>query len=224
MKEDISRLTWEDTQPEIAGHEAQPNAATAGQLGSTLGPIVRYFDDGRQGDFAAKIVKAAPAIRQEVVDGMVEHMQSFRPNFREKIFDAVIDDFEHEEQKFNVAGTLEDVTLRKNLTFEQLNRISDIRVSNREAMQAYVDNITFNSARIEQLRNYRNNDSRTQLADGRGRNGFELTSDALKYVADRAGRLDRFEEASKALADDARTARGNLIAARKIGDQNERGR
>jgi len=225
MKESIPTVTAEETLPEIAGDEALRHAATAGQLGKTLGPIVQYFDDDRQDNFAAKIVAAPPAVRQEVVDGMVNHMHSFRPKFREKIFDAVIDDFENGPQRFSVSGTLQDASLRKNLTLEQLNRVSDIRVANPEAQEAYRDNIRFNDgSRVEQLRNYRDNNSRTKLADIGAPYGFELTSDALKYVADRAGRLDRFEEASKVLADDARTARGDLIAAREIGDQNERGR
>jgi hypothetical protein len=225
MRDGIPAVSWQETMPELMGDRAQPHAATADKFARTLGPIIRYLDDDRQGHFAAKIVAASPAIRGEVVDGMVNHMNSFKPEFRKEIFDAVIDDFENEQQRFGVAGTLEDATLRKNLTLEQLNRVSDIRVANPEAQEAYRDNVRFNDGtRFAQLRAYRNNNSRTQLTDSGAPYGVELTSDALKYNADQAGRLDQFAVASKALANDAKTARGDLIAAREIGDGNERGR
>lgn len=225
MSDGIPTATWQEMSPEIMGNEAQPHAAHAGKLANAAGPIIRFLDDERQRDFAAKIVAADPEIRREVVEGMVNHMDSFTPVFRKEIFEAVIDDFENAEQPFSIAGTLEDATWRGNLTRQQLNRVFSIRMANPDAEQAYEENVRFNyGARLAQRREGQNSDSRTQPTDRGAPYGVKLTLDALKYNADRAGRLDRFAEASKVLAGDAKTARGDVVAARELGARSERGR
>lgn len=216
MREGIPTVTDEQTIPGIMGHEALPraHAAIARRFANTLGPIIRFLDEDRQRDFAAKIIAVSPNIRGEVVDGMVNHMDAFTPVLRNTIYEAVIDDFENAAQ-LSMAGTLEDATWRGNLTRRQLDRVFSVRMANSDAEQEYGQNVRWNYGPRLRLRfEGLNSRSRTQSTDRSAPYGLELTSDALKYNADRAARLDRFTEASEVLAGDAKTARGDRIAAR----------
>ena len=225
MSAGIPTVTWEDTRPEIMGNEAQPHVAYAGKLANAVRPIIRFLDDDRQRDFAAKIVAVSPEIRGEAVDEMVNHMGSFKPEFRKAIFDAVIDDFENEAHRFSIAGTLEDATWSGNLTRQQLDRVFSIRMANPDAERAYEEQVRFNyGPRFARRREGQTSNNRTQTTDRSAPYGMKLTSDALKFNADRAGRLDRFAEASKVLAGDAETARGDVVAAREPRARSERGR
>ena len=229
MKEGIPTVTEEETIPQIVGDGMQRHAATGRQFGDAMGPLVQHLDDHRQAELADKIGAASPNIRSEVVRWMGDDMRSFKPKFREKIFDDIINDFENHESRHEIARVLEDATWRGNLTHQQLDRVFNIRVTNPDAEWNYKEQVQRNyNYRFQTRKDALNGNSRTQLTDRDGPSGSQLVSDALQTSAERKHRLHRFEEAGKALPsvekETRNAARGKLIELREKWDREDRGR
>ncbi len=213
MKEGIPTVTWQETAPEIMGNEAQLHAATAAHFGRTLGPIVRFLDGHRQEDLSAKIVAVSPEVRLEVVEKMFGHMKGFQSEFREKIYNAVIQDFEHGPFKSAAAGRLVDAAWNGDLNDKQRVKVLDVRFADPEAEAAYRDDEQQNyGVRFSRARKFRENSQLTQKAQAPY--ATDLVKDALAYNADRPERLARLGDASRELLVDAKTARSDMMMTR----------
>ncbi len=213
MKEGIPTVTWQETVPEIMGNEAQIHAATAAHFGRTLGPIVRFLDDPRQEDLSAKIVAVSPEVRLEVVAEMSGHMKGFQSKFREKIYNAVIQDFEHGPFKADAAGRLVDAAWNGDLNDKQRVKVLDVQLADPDAEAAYRDEVYLNyELRFSRAREFRENSKLTQKPQAPY--ATDLVKDALAYNADRPERLARLGDASRELLVDAKTARSDMMMTR----------
>lgn len=216
MSEGVPETIWQDTRPEIVGHDNDRVATTAEDVAATIGTFLGSLDDKRQADFVERI-KASPA-RREMIQTLSESpaLENLSPKLRAELLDTVVDDLEDNSPllRFEAADTLENAYVRGNLTHGQVRRIMEIRLYNEQARQEYSNQVILNYGhRMDRLHRERQEGRDTATPDVKS--VPQQVEDALAWQGDRRGRLYNIGKVGKKLSAAAKGRRLDLHLARE---------